>query len=96
MKKTLLLGVACLIMSITNAQVDCNIANMQGGFAGGFLNWVPGDEAVTAFIDPADDYATGESCGATYPYTIENVGFSLASATAFGPEAGDGLGSFTY
>ncbi len=95
MKKTLLLGVACLIMSVSNAQVDCNISNIQGGFAGGYLNWVLDESGIFAFIDPGDDYTLGEGCGATYPYTIENVTFTLADGSVF-TEGGDGIGTFSY
>lgn len=94
MKKTLLLGVACLMMSVSYAQEACNITNMQGSLAGGFLNWELGDEAISAFVDPADEYTVGESCGATYPYTIESVGLPVATAAVFGEPAHSG--TFTY
>jgi len=94
MKKTLLTSLVSLLSVFGFAQVDCNIANIQGGFAGGFLDWELGQGGLYTFIDPADDYAVGQSCGATYPYTIETVNFSVASAAAF--NAGDGIGTFQY
>lgn len=94
MKKTLLFVVMSLILGVANAQVDCNIANMQGSYAGGYLNWVPGQDALYVLIDPADDYGIAQSCGASYPYTIQTVDFDLADGTAFG--VGTGTGTFEY
>lgn len=94
MKKTLLTCLVSMLSLLGFAQVDCNIANIQGGFAGGFLGWELGQSGIYTFIDPADDYGIAQSCGASYPYTIETVNFSVASAAAFG--AGDGIGTFQY
>lgn len=94
MKKGLLSLFFGSIMSLGFAQVDCDIAHIQGGFAGGYLNWTLGSGGIYALIDPADDYGIAQNCGASYPYTIEQVSFSLASSTAFGQ--GTGIGTFSY
>jgi hypothetical protein len=94
MKKTLLTSLVSLLSVFGFAQVDCNIAHMQGGFDNGYLGWSPGDDALYAFIDPAQDYGIGQGCGATYPYTIETVNFNLATSVAFGQ--GGGIGTFQY
>lgn len=94
MKKILLSLVSVMFIAGASAQVNCDIANIQGGFAGGYLDWSLGESGLYAFIDPAGDYPVGQGCEATYPYTIETVSFALAASTAFG--VGTGTGTFGY
>ncbi|NOX60187.1 MAG: hypothetical protein GXP29_15190 [Planctomycetes bacterium] len=73
----------------------CTVNNMQGGIAGGFLNWSAPGEVLAVYVDPA---GSAPGCGNPnpYPFLINSVQIpTFADASIFGL-SGEGLGTLEF
>ena len=110
-----LLPAASPAMSAVNAQAlasspsvahepsgaGCDVVNLQGSLASGFLGSVEGQTVIATWIDPTGSGAAGDpGCGGTFSgqtFNLTNVNFTLADGTAFGSPGGEtGIGTTTY
>jgi hypothetical protein len=89
-QKLLTLTFALFFGGFLSAQTTCNIENLQGTYAGGFLQWSLNQGGIYLHNNPAS------LCGATYPYNITSVDLMIADGTAFGAGGGTGIGTLTY
>lgn len=90
MKQTLLtLTFALFFGGFLSAQTTCNIENLQGDYAGGFLEWALNQGGIYVHMNPA------AICGATYPYNITSADLMIADGSLF-TGAGTGIGTFSY
>lgn len=77
----------------------CEIENIQGPVASGFLSFAPGVATHAILVDPTGSGAAGDpGCGGNFNgmiFDVTDVAFFLGNQLAFG-QPGDGLGVITY
>lgn len=79
----------------------CDVVNLQGSLASGFLAPVEGQTSFAIWVNPTGTGGAGDpGCGGTFTgqtFNLTNVNFTLADATAFGSPGGEtGIGTTTY
>lgn len=76
----------------SSSQGNCNILNMGGALASGYLAWEPGDGSLYTWFD----ISGSPGCGMSYPFTLEQVDINIADPSGFGLPAGSGVGTLTF
>ena len=75
-----------------SSQGNCNVSNMGGALASGFLAWAPGDGSLFTWFD----ISGAPGCGLSYPFTLEQVDINIADPAGFGEPIGSGTGTLTF
>ena len=89
------------VNSVHSPSGGCDVVNLQGSFASGFLSPVEGQTTLATWINPTGSGAAGDpGCGGTFTgqvYNLTNVAFTLADGSAFGSPNGEtGIGTTTF